>query len=307
MEIIQKPRGCGKTMDLIIRSAKENIPIITPHNPEIIIKMAKDLGYKIPEPINFYHLRNSYMSNSYYYDNFYRIHKEVLLDDIDCILEKAVNGLKIKCATMTPDHMSTNSNQLLYASSSSNGLIKDDLIIGNNRLGENTMENNVMNQDIFDWDYVASGLQKFNHSLKIPVIRSYRIIVPNKVILVNFNDCKSEKVVCDKKDTFDLRRGLFIAIAKHMYKKKYTVEGIEHKATELSYEKRYVEIVENAIKRHYREEKEKAKALALENERKLVEKRKKEKKMLKIKERAKKNNEEAIELIAEAVKRSRES
>lgn len=295
MEIIQKPRGCGKTMDLIIRSAKENIPIITPHNPGIIIKMAKDLGYKIPEPINFYHLRDSCVSRPHYYDNFYRIHKKVLLDDIDYILEKAINGLKVEYATMTPDHMSTNSNQLLYVSSSSNRLIKDDLIIGNNRLGGNTMD-----YDMFkDWeDYCF---------IKTPEIKSYRVIVPNKVILVNFNDCKSEKVVCDNKDTFDLRRGLFVAIAKHMYKEKYTVEGIEYKATELSYEKRYVKIVENAIKRHYREEKEKAKALALENERKLVEKRKKEKKMLKIKERAKKNNEEAIELIAKAVKRSRES
>ena len=35
-----------------------------------------------------------------------------------------------------------------------------------------------------------------------------------------------------------------------MYKDKYTLEGIEHMATELSYQKKYVQMVNKAIKDH---------------------------------------------------------
>lgn len=35
-----------------------------------------------------------------------------------------------------------------------------------------------------------------------------------------------------------------------MYKDKYTLEGIEHMATELSYQKKYVKMVNKAIKDH---------------------------------------------------------
>lgn len=35
-----------------------------------------------------------------------------------------------------------------------------------------------------------------------------------------------------------------------MYKEKYTLEGIEHKATELSYQKKYVKMIDKVIKEH---------------------------------------------------------
>lgn len=81
-------------------------------------------------------------------------------------------------------------------------------------------------------------------------ISSYEILARNKVIRVNFSDNTQEKVVCDEKDKFDLRRGLFVALSKKMYKDKYTLEGIEHMATELSYQKKYVKMVDKAIKEH---------------------------------------------------------
>lgn len=39
---------------------------------------------------------------------------------------------------------------------------------------------------------------------------------------------------------------------KKMYKDKYTLDGIEHMATELSYQKKYVKMVDKAIKDHDR-------------------------------------------------------
>lgn len=74
------------------------------------------------------------------------------------------------------------------------------------------------------------------------------IIVPDKVVKVYFVDGTSMKMVCHEEDTFDLRRCLFIAIAKKLYKDRYTWEGIEHKATELSYLKSVTKAVEKALK-----------------------------------------------------------
>ena len=85
-------------------------------------------------------------------------------------------------------------------------------------------------------------------------IKDYVIIVPNKVVEVLFKDGNTEKMVCHKEDTFDIRRCLFIALAKHLYKEEYTFEGIEHKANEMMMMKRYVKTVDAAIKNHIKDE-----------------------------------------------------
>lgn len=69
-----------------------------------------------------------------------------------------------------------------------------------------------------------------------------------KVTKITFVDGTDMKMVCHEEDTFDLRRCLFIAIAKKMYKDRYTWEGIEHKATELSYLKSATKVVDKAMK-----------------------------------------------------------
>lgn len=74
------------------------------------------------------------------------------------------------------------------------------------------------------------------------------IIVPNKVVKVYFDDSRVEKMVCHKDDTFDLRRCMFIAISKVLYRDLYTWEGIEHMADQLSYQKKYSAIVDAALK-----------------------------------------------------------
>lgn len=94
-----------------------------------------------------------------------------------------------------------------------------------------------------------SSAYEYGNNIKIS---SYEILVRNKVIRVSFSDNTQEKVICDDKDKFDLRRGLFIALSKKMYKYQYTLEGIEHIATELSYQKKYVKMVDKAIKDHNR-------------------------------------------------------
>lgn len=89
-----------------------------------------------------------------------------------------------------------------------------------------------------------------------PVIIRYEIIKPDKVVEVEFANKHIEKMVCHEDDVFDIRKCLFIAIAKYLYKDTYTWEGIEYMAQQLSYQKMYVKIVDKALKAHARVEKE---------------------------------------------------
>lgn len=79
-------------------------------------------------------------------------------------------------------------------------------------------------------------------------IRSINVIVPNQVVEVEFTCGDKIKTVCNKDDTFSLERAVYIAIAKKRFGHIYTSDGIEKKATELTYEKDYVYRVKNALK-----------------------------------------------------------
>lgn len=124
-------------------------------------------------------------------------------------------------------------------------------------------------------------------------IISYDVVVPNKVILVTFADGKTEKLICSEEDTFDLKKGLYIAIAKHKYKDEFTLEGIEAKAKEISYTKKYVKMVNKAIREHDRATEEQKKAEEKQREEK---KRAHEKRM----KNAKKNRERKIQIQKDA-------
>ena len=148
-------------------------------------------------------------------------------------------------------------------------------------------------------------------------IKDINVIVPGKVMVVTFNDDKQEKLVCQKEDRFSLRFGCFIAIAKHLYKNTYTSEGIEHMTTEMSYQIHYVKIVNKAIKNYSKKCEEKAKEKRLEFEKKEIAERKRAKREA-YKERRKarleaERNEalkaeraEMVDIIAEAIKKSKE-
>lgn len=94
-----------------------------------------------------------------------------------------------------------------------------------------------------------------------------------------------------------MRKGLFIAIAKHMYKDKYTLDGIEEKAMEISYTKEYVKIVDKAIREHEKLEKEEKERIAKEKEEKRLAHEKRV-------ERDRKRREHKIEIQKEAYLRA---
>lgn len=102
-------------------------------------------------------------------------------------------------------------------------------------------------------------------------------------------------------DVFDIHRCLFIAIAKHLYKDTYTSEGIEYIATLLSYEKKYVKMVNNAIKDHEKKEKEKLLKLQKEKEEKERIERKRAKNLKRREQLRKRRIEEQIIIQKEAI------
>lgn len=108
-------------------------------------------------------------------------------------------------------------------------------------------------------------------------ITQIKIIVPNKVVEVYFTDGLKEKMVYHEDDIFDLRNCLFLALAKHMYKDTYTVEGIEYKANEMKLMKKYVKLVDAALKKHKNAEAAAEKAKAEEERVKATAERKKAK------------------------------
>lgn len=72
-------------------------------------------------------------------------------------------------------------------------------------------------------------------------------VVLGRVVKVTYSS-NEYKMVCDSRDKFSMKKVLYLAIAKHIYGKTYTSEGVEKKAEDLKYEKSYVKRVEQAMK-----------------------------------------------------------
>ena len=148
------------------------------------------------------------------------------------------------------------------------------------------------------------------HSFQIPELTTkdmkenildINVIVPGKVVEITFCDMLKEKMVCHEDDTFDLRKCCFIAIAKHLYKKEYTQEGIEYMATQLTYQKKYVKIVDKALKDYKRKEEEKAEKIRKEEEEKIIRERQSIKRRKQKERRAQRHREALIDVFADSI------
>ena len=133
------------------------------------------------------------------------------------------------------------------------------------------------------------------------VITDINVIIPDKVVEITFGNDQTEKMVCHEDDTFDLRKCCFIAIAKHLYKKEYTQEGIEHMATQLTYQKKYVKIVDKALKDYWKKEEEKEKKIRDEREREKIQERQREKRRRYKERRTQRYKEAMVDLIADSI------
>lgn len=144
------------------------------------------------------------------------------------------------------------------------------------------------------------------NSFQIPEenILNINVIVPGKVVEITFCDMLKEKMVCHEDDTFDLRKCCFIAIAKHLYKKEYTQEGIEYMATQLTYQKKYVKIVDKALKEYNKKMKEEEKRIRKEEEEKLIYERQSAKRRKQKERREKRHRDALVNMISDAINQS---
>ena len=321
------PRQSGKTTLLIKESARNKKPIVVGNDRAVqrIIDQANEMSEHIPEPISL----SRYMNNWNYRHSVDRgmdKYNGVLIDELDYVL-KQIFRKPIDKVTYTSKEMEELNNMdyrtVTAVSNSSvsqtNGLTTN---VGTTTTGVDTSINA---KDVIN---IGNGFQNTNeglhykydpawsntHNFQIPElitkdmkenILDINVIVPDKVVEIEFYDGK-EKMVCHEDDTFDLRKCCFIAIAKHLYKKEYTYEGIEYMAEQLMYQKKYVKIVDIALKAFAKKEAEKEKALKKAEEEKEIRERQRKKRFEQKQRRAQRHKEALVDLIADSINEAKE-
>lgn len=137
-------------------------------------------------------------------------------------------------------------------------------------------------------------LQDQNH----PEIVKIEVLVPNKVLRFTFKYGTQIKTICNDEDVFDFDFAIYLAYSKLINSDKFTKEGVEYKAHEMKYQKRWVKKVKEAKKLFKEQETEKIKKEKEEKERAAIRKRQAEKKARKKKER----KERELKALAEKIK-----
>ena len=131
-----------------------------------------------------------------------------------------------------------------------------------------------------------------------PEIVKIEILVPNKVLRFTFKYGTQIKTICNDEDVFDFDFAIYLAYSKLINSDKFTKEGVEYKAHEMKYQKRWVKKVKEAKKLFRKQETERIKKEKEEKERAAIRKRQAEKKARKKKER----KERELKALAEKVK-----
>lgn len=324
------PRASGKTTLLIKESARNKKPIVVGNDCAVqrIIDQANEMSEHIPEPISL----SRYMNNWNYRHSVDRgmdKYNGVLIDELDYVL-KQIFRKPIDKVTYTSKEMEELNNMdyrtvtavLNSNVSQTNGLTTN--------AGTTTMniDTSIKSEAVID---LRNGFQVTNEGLRYdpswsnthysPISESLttkewinmkenildiNVIVPGKVVEITFYDMLKEKMVCHEDDIFDLRKCCFIAIAKHLYKKEYTYEGIEYMAEQLMYQKKYVKIVDAALKAFAKKEAEKGKAIKKAEEEKAIRERQRKKRFEQKQRRAQRHKEALVDLIADSINEAKE-
>ena len=104
MEIINLPRGKGKTTSLIVTSSIAHMPIVayTKETCEYIVRQAEKMRLDIIEPINI----NTFKNNPRYYTSTKSWNgiQGILIDDLDIVLTN-IFGKPVRGVTLTSNNM----------------------------------------------------------------------------------------------------------------------------------------------------------------------------------------------------------
>ena len=126
---------------------------------------------------------------------------------------------------------------------------------------------------------------------------------PNRVYEFIFQDNTHIKTVCAEEDLkiFNLKYAFFLALAKYLYKDKYTFMGILNKVPDLMQQKKYIKIVKEGMKLFKEQQKEKEKKEAKEKELKEIKKRK----IVKAQEKRKRKREQDLDILVKVIKNAK--
>ena len=126
---------------------------------------------------------------------------------------------------------------------------------------------------------------------------------PGRVYEFIFQDDTHIKTVCAEEDLkiFNLKYAFFLALAKYLYKDKYTFMGILNKIPDLMQQKKYIKIVKEGMKLFKEQQKEKEKKEAKEKELKEIKKRK----IAKAQEKRKRKREQNIDILVKAIQNAK--
>ena len=126
---------------------------------------------------------------------------------------------------------------------------------------------------------------------------------PGRVYEFIFQDNTHIKTVCAEEDLkiFNLKYAFFLALAKYLYKDKYTFMGILNKIPDLMQQKKYIKIVKEGMKLFREQQKEKEKKEAKEKELKEIKKRK----IAKAQEKRKRKREQDLDILVKVIKNAK--
>lgn len=126
---------------------------------------------------------------------------------------------------------------------------------------------------------------------------------PGRVYEFIFQDNTHIKTVCAEEDLkiFNLKYAFFLALAKYLYKDKYTFIGILNKVPDLMQQKKYIKIVKEGMKLFKEQQKEKEKKEAKEKELKEIKKRK----ITKAQEKRKRKKEQDLNILVKAIQNAK--
>lgn len=160
--------------------------------------------------------------------------------------------------------------------------------------------------------YKIPDINNINHIIDIKILKRNKVIAVyfDHILKYNRIKCKNgykevavyamSKAVTKEGDTFDMEKGVLIALAKYIFPGLYTPDGYEEIARQLSFRKDYNKYVKTAIKnaKKRREEEKKVRLKEIETQ-KMIAKKKEKNKI-----RKKRRREEQINIIQEAINKS---
>ena len=126
--------------------------------------------------------------------------------------------------------------------------------------------------------------------------------VPEKVYKIVFKDNTEIKTIKDSFDDFNPEYMFYLALAKKLYSKTYTFDGILLKTYQLMNQKEYIKIVKKGLKLFNTLQEEKKKKEEYDK----MKKRQREKNIRKKKAAKERKRQEQINIIAEAIRLSKE-